>query len=211
MKQLAVISLGQGQGKKAEKLINRAKADGSWVLLTNCHLAKSWMPSLEKIVVGFSDNYNENVNFRLFLTSMPADYFPVPILQNGSKLTLEPPRGIKANLKKSYMEMNDEFFKKCERKNKEWHKLAFTLSFFHAIIQERRKFGPLGFNIRYEFNDSDLSVANETLKMFLNLEEENMPWDAMLYMTGHINYGGRVSDDWDRVCLLSILKKYYNQ
>ena len=38
-----------------------------------------------------------------------------------------------------------------------------------------------------------------------------MPWDAMLYMTGHINHGRRVSDDWDRVCLLSILKKYYNQ
>lgn len=149
IKQLAVISLGQGQGKKAEKLINRAKTDGSWVLLTNCHLAKSWMPSLEKIVLSFSENYNENVNFRLFLTSMPAEYFPVPILQNGSKLTLEPPRGLKSNLKKSYMEMNDDFFKKCDRKNKEWHKLAFTLSFFHAIIQERRKFGPLGFNIRY--------------------------------------------------------------
>jgi dynein heavy chain len=47
--------------------------------------------------------------------------------------------------------------------------------------------------------------------MFLSVEEEVTPWDAMLYMTGHINYGGRVSDDWDRVCLLSILKKYYNQ
>ncbi len=87
----------------------------------------------------------------------------------------------------------------------------FTLSFFHAVIQERRKFGPLGFNIRYEFNDSDLSIAYLTLKMFLSIEEEVNPWDAMLYMTGHINYGGRVSDDWDRVCLLSILKKYYNQ
>ena len=30
-------------------------------------------------------------------------------------------------------------------------------------------------------------------------------------MTGHINYGGRVTDDRDRTCLLSILKKYYNQ
>ena len=32
----------------------------------------------------------------------------------------------------------------------------------------------------------------------------------MIYTTGHINYGGRVTDDWDRVCLIAILKKYYN-
>ena len=49
--------------------------------------------------------------------------------------------------------------------------------------------------------------------MFINsvTAEDRIPWDAMLYMTGHINYGGRVTDDWDRVCLLSILKKYYSQ
>ena len=48
------------------------------------------------------------------------------------------------------------------------------------------------------------------LRMFLNTTEEEVPWDAMIYTTGHINYGGRVTDDWDRVCLISILKKYYN-
>lgn len=46
------------------------------------------------------------------------------------------------------------------------------------------------------------------MQMFLD-EQEEIPWEAMLYVTGHINYGGRVTDDWDRVCLISILKKYY--
>ncbi len=131
---LNVISLGQGQGPKAEALIKASKKNGEWVMLQNCHLAKSWMPSLENIVTGFGAEEAEiHTDFRLYLTSMPADYFPVSVLQNGVKLTTEPPRGLKANLKRTYQELSENQLNEC-KKPETWRKLLFGLSFFHAVI-----------------------------------------------------------------------------
>lgn len=41
-------------------------------------------------------------------------------------------------------------------------------------------------------------------------ESEEIPWDSLLFISGHINYGGRVTDDWDRRCLITILKNFYS-
>ncbi len=205
---MSMLSLGQGQGPAAKRMIQAAQTKGDWVLLQNCHLAKSWMRELESLVEGFKDTKTLHEDFRLFLTSMPADYFPASVLQNGVKLTTEPPRGIKANLKRSYQELSQARFTSCGKKVEAWRKLLFGLCFFHSVVQERRKFGPLGFNIRYEFNDSDLETSTTMLKMFLE-EQESIPWEALNFVTGHINYGGRVTDDWDRRCLLCILKIFY--
>jgi dynein heavy chain len=218
---LHVISLGQGQGPRAEALIEASQGSGDWVLLQNCHLAKSWMPKLERIVESLAQKPDEDAStatFRLFLTSFPAAYFPVTVLQNGIKLTNEPPKGIRANLVRSFNtliteDVVDAFeslgeFDDGLRKSAAWKPLLCGLTFFHAVIQERRKFGPLGWNIRYEFNDSDLETSLASLRKFLE-QQPRVPWDALRYVTGQINYGGRVTDDWDRRCLMSLLDNYY--
>ncbi|XP_075213625.1 uncharacterized protein LOC142319839 [Lycorma delicatula] len=93
-KRMLSISLGQGEGPVAEKMFIEAIEMGSWVFFQNCHLAPSWMPRLEFLI----DNIDLDVthrDFRIWLTSSPTPSFPASILQNGSKMIVEPPRGIK--------------------------------------------------------------------------------------------------------------------
>ena len=205
---LALVSLGQGQGEYAKSLVVDGCKNGNWVLLQNCMLAKSGMGDLEQLVFELKENEAKNhPNFRLFLTSSPASYFPVSVLQSGVKMTNEPPKGVKANVKGVFSTLiKEDEWDTCSMKDP-WKKLICGLSFFHANVQERRKFGPLGWNIRYGFDESDLVTSIAILRRFLDTMDV-IPWDALVFVTGHINYGGRVTDDWDRRCLMSILAKF---
>ena len=130
-----IISLGQGQGEKAQNAIQQATETGSWVVLQNCHLSEGFMPDLAKLVNNFPEIEEDAMHedFRLYLTSMPVAFFPVSVLQNSIKVTTEPPRGLKANLKRSWAERTDAWLDDCKKADV-WRKLAFGVSFFHAIV-----------------------------------------------------------------------------
>ncbi len=106
---LRMISLGQGQGPIAENLIFAARESGDWVCLQNCHLASSWMPELEKLLETHQ-SMKLHDDFRLWLTSMPSKVFPTSVLQSGIKLTNEPPKGLRANIKRTYEDMSETDF-----------------------------------------------------------------------------------------------------
>ncbi|KAL1510265.1 hypothetical protein AB1Y20_006588 [Prymnesium parvum] len=204
---LEYISLGQGQGPKAEKMIADGKQNGKWVLLMNCHLYVSWMPTLEKEVED-TDPAKTDPSFRLWLTSMPSNKFPVSVLQNGVKMTNEPPKGLRANLRTAIAATPEERFE-ATNKPDAWRKVMFGLLLFNAVILERRKFGALGWNIAYEFTDGDRDVCIQQAEMLVN-DYEVIPYKVISALTSDVNYGGRVTDSWDRRLIAAQLKDFVN-
>jgi len=210
------VSLGQGQGAKAEGAIAQGREQGLWVILQNCHLAPSWMQKLEVLVEDLNPEKDSGRQvsdaFRLWLTSMPSPQFPVSVLQNGLKMTNEPPKGLKSNLLRAYLSFDDDWFEeaclKSEFCQRAFRKMLFGLCFFHALIQERCSYGALGWNIPYQFSEPDRQICVMQLKMFLE-ENAEIPYAALRYTAAEANYGGRVTDVHDRRCINYILTDFY--
>merc|ERR1719383_597444 len=123
---------------------------------------------------------------------------------------MEPPAGLKANMRRSLQldPISSDAFYDGAKKPEELKRLLFGLVFVHAFVQERRKYGPIGWNIAYGFDDGDLRISARQLRMYLD-ENDKIPFDALKYAIGECNYGGRVTDDKDRRLLTTVLERVY--
>ncbi len=124
------------------------------------------------------------------------------------KITTEPPSGLRPNLTRMINLVSEEQFERCEKKNI-FKPLLFSLCWFHAILIERRKFRNLGFNIPYEFNESDFVISQDVLGLYVDAYERT-PWDALKYLISQANYGGRVTDELDARLIQVYISQFFN-
>ncbi|XP_070572584.1 dynein axonemal heavy chain 10-like isoform X2 [Ptychodera flava] len=204
---LKFLSMGQGQEKIALQLLETAIARGQWLMLQNCHLLVKWLRELEKALEKL---VKPHPDFRLWLTTDPTPDFPIGILQRSLKVVTEPPNGLKLNIRSTYFKISAPALEDCP--HPAFKPLVFTLAFFHAVVQERRKYGKIGWNIAYDFNESDFHVCMSILNTYLTKAFENnetkIPWNSLKYLIGEVMYGGRAIDSFDRRVLNTYMDEY---
>ncbi|CAK8687664.1 unnamed protein product [Clavelina lepadiformis] len=210
--QISSIAIGSSEGfQQAEKAINTASRTGRWVMLKNVHLAPRWLTQLEKKL----HNLQPHPSFRLFLTMEISPKIPVNLLRSGRVFVFEPPPGIKANMLSTFSRIATA--ERMQRMPAERSRLYFLLAWFHAVVQERLCYVPLGWTKIYEFNDSDLRFACDTIDTWVdavgmgrdNIPPAKMPWKALCTLFSQAVYGGRIDNDFDQRLLNSFLERIF--
>ena len=130
------------------------------------------------------------------MTSDPSEEIPIGLLERSIKLTNKPPAGMKANLLRAFT-----FFVPAEfdEKDNKLKTILFGLSYFHAVMVERRKFGLKGLNMHYNFSIGDIRDSSLVCANYLDRSAASsgkVPWDDLRYIFGDIMYGGYITDDF---------------
>lgn len=151
-------------------------------------------------------------SFRLWMTSEPTENFPLNLLQNGIKITYEKARGLKSNLLSSYQTspLNGNFYDSCPEQDKTFKKLLYSLTFFDVVINERKQYGNIGWNVAYEFVHGDFIQSIEQLQAFLN-NGKGSSMDALHYIISECTYGGRIIDKYDKRLLKTLLEDIFSE
>ncbi|KAK9240220.1 dynein heavy chain, N-terminal region 1-domain-containing protein [Lipomyces kononenkoae] len=191
----------------ADRAIAEGAQRGFWVLLKNVHLAPGWLDLLEKRI----RMLRVEPQFRIFLALETTDYVPTNLLRTSRILMFEPPPGVRANMKDMLGSIDKS---EIARDPVERARLYFIFAWFHAVVQERLRYGSVGWKKVYDFNDSDFAFGKYIIDTWLaiaaggrsNVAPECIPWVAIKSLLADSVYGAKVDDESDLASLRELVE-----
>ncbi|RHY13104.1 hypothetical protein DYB25_007654, partial [Aphanomyces astaci] len=214
-KKLSSVAMGSAEGfDAADKALNTAIKHGHWLLLRNVHLCPSWLVTVEKKL--YSVRESAHKDFRLFLTSEIHPHLPVNLVRLCDVFVFEPPSGVKASMQRS---LEDVPADRVNQSPTERGRLFLLLAWFHALVQERLRYVPIGWSKAYEFSQSDFKGACDVVDYWVDsvggdrrahISPDAIPWTAIKVILKESLYGGRVDNTYDQQLMDTLLDNVFN-
>jgi len=199
---VSVITLQAHQRDRIAPLIHKATEQGSWLIFENADCCDGFFTEIE-MTLGLLQGKKPHAEFRCWIVhSSEHVQISSNLLQHCSKVVLEPPSGLKANLDILYSSFTDSQLDGPKKTGK-YKKILFSLCYLHAVLIEREKFKPQESLRRYEFTQADFDMGHSILISMLEASDD-FAWDSFCTAISERIYGSRVTNVADQKFISSI-------
>ena len=82
------------------------------------------------------------------------------------------------------------------------------VAWLNSVLQERLRYTPLGWSKKYEFNESDLKCALDTLDSWIEMYPNEIQWNAIGKLFYNCIYGAKIDNEFDQNLLVTFVNKY---
>jgi dynein heavy chain, axonemal len=176
------------------------------VLLRNTHLTLKYLIELEQFLF---KTENIDPEFRAWITK--NSYWIASDVNQDHKLS----SSRYASWNETILCLDDYAkYVGCSSKSRMVNFVMGPVSFALYCTAEQ-KFGAIGWTVPYKFNHSDLNACSRFLQNhILEMEAKkakDITWSTVRCLISEIQYGGRVTDDWDRKQMNTYAESFFCQ
>lgn len=183
-----------GAAASLDKAINAAAAAGSWIMISNVHMASAAVVALQKKISGLK----LHTAFRLILTAEASHAHAIhqATYERCRVIVFEASRCLRDNLLGALARIEPL----CHPQPVERARVLMLVAWVHAVIVTRLHYLPEGWSKVYEFNETDLCSAARVACSWIDRAfaegaiREHLPlgaldWNAVAFLIGETVHG----------------------
>jgi hypothetical protein len=132
--------------------------NGDWLLIMNLHMEPSWMSMIEELILALGPDTNPR--FRLWMTMPQMDHCSDLVLKRSVKVALEQPVNIKMKIERHLEQQKEANLKRYGDLGTMHKNVFFGLCYLHGVLDGRRAYHSLGWNVSYIFDKNDFDLSD---------------------------------------------------